>query len=115
MGGDLTRKRRLARPVVGLPLINEFRRADLESGGDGAPIAPLYHEALVNSLGAKGPVAVLNIGGFANVSYVDTSNDTLIAFDTSPGNGPIDEWLEQHTGAPAPITGGTYHPAPEQS
>jgi anhydro-N-acetylmuramic acid kinase len=80
---------------VGIPVAFDFRSADVAAGGQGAPLAPIYHAALANRL--PKPVAVLNIGGVANVTWIGPSED-LIAFDTGPGNGPLDDWSAWHTG-----------------
>jgi anhydro-N-acetylmuramic acid kinase len=66
------------------------------AGGQGAPLAPIYHSALARDV-AK-PVAVLNIGGVANVTWIGDDGE-LIAFDTGPGNGPLDDWIARHIGA----------------
>lgn len=75
----------------------DFRSADVAAGGEGAPLAPVFHAALAATL-AK-PLAVLNIGGVANVTWLGRS-DEMLAFDTGPGNGPLDDWIKRHTGAP---------------
>ncbi|MFT9399914.1 anhydro-N-acetylmuramic acid kinase [Acetobacter sp.] len=77
------------------PVVHDFRSADVEAGGEGAPLAPLYHAALLQ--GQKRPVAVLNIGGVANLTYLDPSG-TVLACDTGPGNALLDDWTYQHTG-----------------
>ena len=79
-----------------IAVVNDFRTADVRAGGQGAPLTPIYHAALAAD---RAPVAVLNIGGVANVTYVGR-NGTLIAFDTGPGNAPIDDWALKHTGKP---------------
>ncbi len=76
--------------LTGIPVINDFRSADVAAGGQGAPLAPLYHAALARDLDK--PVAVLNIGGIANVTWIGAGQD-LLAFDTGPGNCLIDDWL----------------------
>jgi anhydro-N-acetylmuramic acid kinase len=78
---------------LGLDVVYDFRSADVAAGGQGAPLAPVYHQALAATL-AK-PVAVLNLGGVANVTWID--DGALIAFDTGPGNGLIDDWVRAHT------------------
>ena len=83
--------------LTGIPVVNDFRSADMAAGGEGAPLAPVYHQALAAGL-AK-PVALLNIGGVSNVTYIG-DGDTLIAFDTGPGNALIDDWAMRHTGEP---------------
>ncbi len=80
----------------GVPVAYDFRSADVAAGGQGAPLAPVYHAALSN--GMPKPIAILNIGGVANVTWVG-ADGTLVAFDTGPGNGPLDDWVARHTGA----------------
>jgi anhydro-N-acetylmuramic acid kinase len=81
---------------TGLPVAFDFRSADVAAGGQGAPLAPVYHAALAEGL--PKPVAVLNIGGVANVTWIGIDGE-LVAFDTGPGNGPLDDWSARHTGA----------------
>ncbi|HSC18626.1 MAG TPA: anhydro-N-acetylmuramic acid kinase [Rhizomicrobium sp.] len=85
--------------LTGIDVVNDFRSADVKAGGEGAPLVPLYHAALVKETSSLAlPVAVVNIGGVANVTYI--SRDTILAFDTGPGNAPIDDWAQRHTGKP---------------
>jgi len=76
--------------ATGIPVVNDFRIADVAAGGQGAPLASLYHGALAHDL--EKPLAVLNIGGVANVTWLG-SDDRFLAFDTGPGNGLIDDWV----------------------
>lgn len=85
---------RLARRL-GVPVVHDFRSADVAAGGQGAPLVPVFHNALAAAL--PKPLAVLNIGGVANVTWIGSDN-ALLAFDTGPGNGPIDDWVMRHTG-----------------
>jgi anhydro-N-acetylmuramic acid kinase len=84
---------------TGLPVVADFRSADVAAGGQGAPLVPIYHQALVRQAAARGrirlPVAVLNIGGVANVTWVG-EDGRLLAFDTGPGNAPLDDWVRRH-------------------
>lgn len=80
--------------LTGIKVVNDFRTADVKAGGQGAPLVPVYHQAL--AAGMEKPVAFLNIGGVANVTYV---GDELLAFDTGPGNALIDDWMLQKTKA----------------
>jgi len=80
-----------------MDVVDDFRSADVKVGGEGAPLAPLYHAARIKSAGLEMPVVVLNIGGVANVTYID--GDTIIAFDTGPGNALMDDWIKTRTGA----------------
>jgi anhydro-N-acetylmuramic acid kinase len=81
---------------TGIPVAYDFRSADVAAGGQGAPLAPVYHAALARDV-AK-PLAVLNIGGVANVTWIG-ADGALIAFDTGPGNGPLDDWIARRAGA----------------
>ncbi len=81
----------------GVPVIHDFRRADVANGGQGAPFVPLYHRALAAQVPER-PIAVLNIGGVANVTWIGEGPDDILAFDTGPGNAPIDDWMLQHMG-----------------
>ena len=76
------------------PVAYDFRTADIAAGGQGAPLAPAYHSALLKGLGEE-PAAVLNLGGVANVT-ARQSDGSIFAFDTGPANGPIDEWVAGH-------------------
>lgn len=84
--------------LTGLPVICDFRSADVAAGGEGAPLVPLYHKALLSQRPQSLPAAVLNLGGVGNLTYFD--GETLLAFDTGPANGPLDEWMAAHTGEP---------------
>lgn len=74
-----------------LPVVYDMRARDMELGGQGAPLAPVYHRAMVAELDVR-PLAVLNIGGVANVTWIG-ADGSLVAFDTGPGNGLIDDWV----------------------
>jgi anhydro-N-acetylmuramic acid kinase len=84
--------------LTGIDTVSDFRSADVAAGGQGAPFVPLYHHALAQSL--PRPLAVLNVGGVANVSFIGGDEDSLLAFDTGPGNALIDDWALRHTGRP---------------
>jgi anhydro-N-acetylmuramic acid kinase len=88
---------------LGIPVVYDFRAADVAAGGQGAPLAPIYHRALVRRLALPPPVAVLNVGGVANVTYIDDA--ALMACDTGPGNALLDDFLRLRTGAPLDIDG----------
>jgi anhydro-N-acetylmuramic acid kinase len=75
----------------------------VKAGGQGAPLVPLYHAVLAREAGLEQPVAVVNIGGVANVTYI--SGDLVLAFDTGPGNAPIDDWMHRHAGIPVDENG----------
>jgi len=80
---------------TGVPVAYDFRSADIAAGGQGAPLAPVYHAALAAEL--PKPLAVLNVGGVANVTWIGRQGD-LAALDTGPGNGPLDDWIRHRTG-----------------
>jgi anhydro-N-acetylmuramic acid kinase len=80
---------------LGVPVAHDFRSADVAAGGQGAPFVPVYHGALAADL--PKPLVVLNIGGVANVTWIG-DDGALLAFDTGPGNGPLDDWMFRHTG-----------------
>jgi len=81
-----------------LPVAFDFRQADIVAGGQGAPLVPVFHQALARDLGKAHPIAVLNIGGVANVTFVDGGDP--IACDTGPGNALIDDFMRARVGAP---------------
>jgi len=84
--------------ALGLPVVNGFRQNDLDHGGQGAPFAPVYHQALVRAGSIPEPVAILNIGGVSNLTLVD--GELLFACDCGPGNALIDDWVRAHCGVP---------------
>ncbi|CAI8323271.1 MAG: anhydro-N-acetylmuramic acid kinase [Hyphomonadaceae bacterium] len=79
---------------LGCRVAYDFRVDDVAVGGEGAPLAPVYHRALLEQLGPA-PAVVLNLGGVANIT-ARQSDGQLLAFDTGPANGPIDEWVQGH-------------------
>lgn len=83
---------------TGIDVVANFRQADMAAGGQGAPLAPLYHLALVRKMRVVQPTAIINIGGVANITYIDETKGDLIAFDTGPGNGLMDEWALRYLG-----------------
>jgi anhydro-N-acetylmuramic acid kinase len=86
--GDATA---LARSIH-IPVMYDFRAADVAAGGQGAPFVPVYHRALAQSLDREGPIVVVNIGGVSNITYIDRT-DVLIACDTGPGNALLDDFM----------------------
>ncbi|RED53647.1 anhydro-N-acetylmuramic acid kinase [Aestuariispira insulae] len=80
---------------TGIPVVYDFRSQDVAAGGEGAPLAPVYHGAL--ALGLEKPVVFVNIGGVSNITYVG-SDGGLIAFDTGPGNGLMDDLMLEVAG-----------------
>lgn len=80
-----------------IPVVSDFRSADVEAGGNGAPLVPLYHRAL--AAGLPKPVAIVNIGGVSNVTWIGEDDEKdILAFDTGPGNALIDDWMLNRTG-----------------
>lgn len=85
--------------VLGLPVVWDFRSADVRMGGQGAPLAPFFHFALARHIGATEPLAVLNLGGVGNLTWIDPAASgpahpgALLAFDTGPANAPIDDLM----------------------
>ena len=97
--GDAALLARLTR----LPVVHDFRSDDLRAGGEGAPLAPLFHAALLPAAIAR-PAALLNLGGVANLTWIG-AGEALLSCDTGPGNALLDDWALQHTGV-ACDTGG---------
>src|ERR1700704_275025 len=85
--------------AIHIPVMHDFRAADVAAGGQGAPFVPVYHRALAQSLEREGPIVVVNIGGVSNITYIDGA-DTLIACDTGPGNALLDDFMFRVTGQP---------------
>jgi anhydro-N-acetylmuramic acid kinase len=83
--------------AIHIPVMHDFRAADVAAGGQGAPFVPVYHRALAQSLEREGPMVVVNIGGVSNITYIDGA-DTLIACDTGPGNALLDDFMYSVTG-----------------
>jgi anhydro-N-acetylmuramic acid kinase len=100
LGDGAALARALNRPVVW-----DFRSADMAAGGQGAPLVPFFHFALARRIGVAAPVAFLNVGGVANVTWVDPAAPApeapgaLVAFDTGPGNALINDWMAARIGA----------------
>ena len=86
--GDAT----LLSQLVNSQVVHDFRSADMNAGGQGAPLVPIYHQALLSK--QEGPQLVVNIGGVANLSLVD--GERLVGFDTGPGNGLMDQLMMHH-------------------
>jgi anhydro-N-acetylmuramic acid kinase len=84
--------------ALGVDVVGQFRRADMAAGGQGAPLAPLFHAALVHAEPSsdRQAQAVLNLGGIANITWLGAP-DNLLAFDTGPANALLDDWVQQKT------------------
>ncbi|MEM9331217.1 MAG: anhydro-N-acetylmuramic acid kinase [Pseudomonadota bacterium] len=86
---------------TGIPTVYDLRANDMEHGGQGAPLVPVYHQALASNIkqayANQKPVVFVNIGGISNVTYV---GEALMAFDCGPGNALIDQWVQKTVGIP---------------
>jgi anhydro-N-acetylmuramic acid kinase len=89
--------------ALGIRVVDGLRSADVAAGGQGAPLLPIYHRAL--TAGMARPIAVLNLGGVANITWLGPGEQELIAFDTGPANGLIDDWMLAETGSPYDANG----------
>ncbi len=87
--------------MTGIPVVHDMRANDMVHGGQGAPLVPVYHQALAArvpiELGRGKPVVFVNIGGISNVTTVSATGDP-VAFDTGPGNTLIDQWVADRAG-----------------
>lgn len=82
---------------TGLPVVSNFREADMLAGGQGAPLAPAFHQAVFR--GRNKARAIVNIGGISNVTYLPSNeSEDTIGFDTGPGNVLCDAWTFMHKG-----------------
>nr|WP_253944485.1 anhydro-N-acetylmuramic acid kinase [Pseudogemmobacter hezensis] len=90
--------------TLGVPVVWDFRTADVALGGQGAPLAPFYHFALAKKIGAGQPLAFLNLGGVGNLTWIDPglpqpeSDGALLAFDTGPANAPLNDLMQARLG-----------------
>ena len=82
---------------LGIPVVADLRAEDVARGGQGAPLVPVFHRALAEAAGYSGPLAILNVGGVANVTLIDAEGG-LLAFDTGPGNAPVNDWMKEREG-----------------
>ncbi|TYB90304.1 anhydro-N-acetylmuramic acid kinase [Oceaniovalibus sp. ACAM 378] len=95
---------RLLAETLGLPVVWDFRSADVQMGGEGAPLAPFFHFACAKWIGATAPLAFLNLGGVGNITFVDPSFDAperpgaCLAFDTGPANAPLNDLMRARLG-----------------
>jgi anhydro-N-acetylmuramic acid kinase len=76
--------------LTGIDVVADFRRRDMAAGGEGAPLVPLFHQALFRD--TQESIAIINIGGVANITFLNRRGD-VIAFDTGPGCALIDDWV----------------------
>lgn len=90
--------------ALGLPVVWDFRSSDVAMGGQGAPLAPFFHFACAKWIGAEAPLAILNLGGVGNISWIDPRRPgpeaagALLAFDTGPANAPINDLMQVRLG-----------------
>ncbi len=90
--------------VLGLPVVWDFRSADVRMGGQGAPLAPFFHFACARFIGAEAPVAFLNLGGVGNLTWLDPRKPApdapgaCLAFDTGPANAPVNDLMRARLG-----------------
>ena len=89
---------------TGVPVVFDFRAADVAAGGEGAPLVPVYHRALAERAGLTGTIVIVNIGGVANITRLG-ADGSLVAGDAGPGNALLDDFVRARTGA-AMDTGG---------
>lgn len=85
--------------LTGIDVVADFRSRDVASGGQGAPLVPLFHQSVFGSSGET--VAVLNLGGMANLTVIGPQlADDILGFDCGPGNALMDAWCQRHLGLP---------------
>jgi anhydro-N-acetylmuramic acid kinase len=96
---------------LGRPVAWDFRTADVAAGGQGAPLAPVFHFALARWVGARGPIAFLNLGGVGNLTWIDPvcaapfDPGAMLAFDTGPANAPLDDLMRARRGVACDMDG----------
>ena len=79
-------------------VIYNFRENDIINGGQGAPLAPIFHQLLANQNQINLPICILNIGGVANITIISSKDfNDLISFDIGPGNCLLDEWVRKNS------------------
>ncbi|HRW29205.1 MAG: anhydro-N-acetylmuramic acid kinase [Alphaproteobacteria bacterium] len=84
--------------MLEIQVVNDLRRNDVEHGGQGAPMVPVYHQAIVRDIADSFPVGLINFGGVANITWIGgRDTDNLLAFDTGPANALLDDWIRKHT------------------
>ncbi|MDV3467487.1 anhydro-N-acetylmuramic acid kinase [Stenotrophomonas sp. C3(2023)] len=88
---------------TGITTVADFRRRDVAAGGQGAPLMPAFHLAMLGT--AAQDRAILNLGGIGNLSLV-RHDGSILGFDTGPANALLDGWCQRHTGRPYDHDGG---------
>ena len=81
--------------ITNLPVVYDVRSADMAAGGEGAPLAPVFHAAMLGRLNVGLPSVLVNVGGIANLTWFD-GHDGLIGFDTGPGNALMDDYMRKY-------------------
>ena len=84
--------------ATGIDTVADLRRRDMAAGGEGAPLTPLFHDALFRD--AERHRIVVNVGGIANATMLPAASDTILGFDTGPGNALLDAWSRHCTDEP---------------
>jgi len=85
--------------LVKKKVVYDFRQNDLKNGGQGAPLAPIFHKTISKEIKIDPPLCILNLGGIANITAIESDeNSTLVSCDIGPGNCLIDEWVRKKTG-----------------
>ena len=85
--------------LSGIQTVSDFRRADIEAGGEGAPLTPAFHNAVLRSKAENR--CVVNIGGIANITLLPADESLPVTgFDTGPGHNLMDGWIKQHKSLP---------------
>jgi len=85
--------------LTNIDVVCDFRAADMAAGGQGAPLAPIFHRALLQYSGIEGASVCVNIGGISNITWISQGGE-MIAFDTGPGNVLLDAWCQRHLNKP---------------
>ncbi|MEM5583809.1 anhydro-N-acetylmuramic acid kinase [Roseibium sp. AS2] len=91
--------------ITGTDVVYDFRSADMDAGGHGAPLSAIYHKAMLKKIHTGGETTILNLGGVANLTWCD--GDEMIAFDTGPANAPVNDWIMEHSGEDMDVDGQT--------
>jgi anhydro-N-acetylmuramic acid kinase len=84
---------------LGIPVAFDFRAPDVAAGGHGAPLVPVFHRALAEAARIELPAVILNLGGVANLTYLEATGADPLAWDTGPGNALVDDLMLKRTGA----------------
>lgn len=83
---------------IGIPVVYDFRARDMVHGGEGAPLVPVFHQALARSSGLPFPLIVMNVGGVANITYLESADAVPLACDVGPGGALLDDFMLERTG-----------------